>query len=513
MGAVMAGNEPMMVMEFMENGSLYDLLRNETMYTGGEIIMQIVRDIAQGLRFLHASKPPILHRDLKAKNILIDSRFRAKVADFGLSNDKKKKGLHGTPFWMAPEYLKGKSQYNASCDIYSFGMIIYEIYSRKIPYEGEHPRKVLRKVCDPRINYRPTVPETCPKRMADIMTKCWSRNDSFRPQAKDLDMVFGEMTIQDAEPLIEKGNKRIRTEVAAGDMLYKVFPKKVADQLKMGQKVEPETHENVTVFFSDIIRFTDISRAMSAVKVCNMLDRLYLAFDALASKHEVFKLETIGDAWVGVTNLEGNQDLTHAKRIAEFAVDAVEAANNIWIDEERPEAGSVHIRVGFHSGPVVSNVIGSLNPRYGLFGDTMNTAARMEGLSTSDGIQCSEASAIILKEQAPDFPIRKRGKIQVKGKGQMLTYWVGKMPTSIQRRKQAFDKKPVVDFQIYDGHETKKSRKLRGRRKPQRVKTTGEVEPVSSEEFDPSISEPVLYLARKKSSESEKKINSSVRSQ
>lgn len=69
------------------------------MYTGGEIIMQIVRDIAQGLRFLHASKPPILHRDLKAKNILIDSRFRAKVADFGLSNDKKKKGLHGTPFW------------------------------------------------------------------------------------------------------------------------------------------------------------------------------------------------------------------------------------------------------------------------------------------------------------------------------------------------------------------------------------------------------------------------------
>ena len=75
----------------------YDLLRNKTLYTGGEIIMQIVRDIAQGLRFLHASKPPILHRDLKAKNILIDSRFRAKVADFGLAT--KKPGLLGTPFW------------------------------------------------------------------------------------------------------------------------------------------------------------------------------------------------------------------------------------------------------------------------------------------------------------------------------------------------------------------------------------------------------------------------------
>jgi serine/threonine protein kinase len=76
----------------------YDLLRNETLYTGGEIIMQIVRDVAQGLRFLHASKPPVLHHDLKAKNILIDSRFRAKVADFGLST-KNKNRLSGTPFW------------------------------------------------------------------------------------------------------------------------------------------------------------------------------------------------------------------------------------------------------------------------------------------------------------------------------------------------------------------------------------------------------------------------------
>jgi hypothetical protein len=63
-----------------------------------------------------------------------------------------------------------------------------------------------------------------------------------------------------------------------------------------------ETHDNVTVFFSDIVRFTDISQSLSAVKVCTMLDRLYVAFDALANKHEVFKVETIGDAWVGVTN-------------------------------------------------------------------------------------------------------------------------------------------------------------------------------------------------------------------
>lgn len=83
--------------------------------------MQIVRDVAQGLRFLHSSKPAIMHGDLKAKNILIDARFRAKVADFGLATRTRKNGISGTPFWMAPEYLRGKTEYTTSCDIYSFG--------------------------------------------------------------------------------------------------------------------------------------------------------------------------------------------------------------------------------------------------------------------------------------------------------------------------------------------------------------------------------------------------------
>lgn len=192
---------------------------------------------------------------------------------------------------MAPEYLRGKCEYNTNCDVYAFGIIMYEIYGRKTPYEGEHPRQVLRKVCDPRINLRPPIPPTCPPKMIDIMTKCWSQDPFFRPQSKDLDLLFMDMNPQDAEPIIEE--TRVRQGKATGDMLYEVFPKKVADRLKAGQKVEPETHENVTIFFSDIVHFTDISRMMSPVKVCHMLDRLYLAFDELARKHEVFKVETV----------------------------------------------------------------------------------------------------------------------------------------------------------------------------------------------------------------------------
>jgi len=134
--------------------------------------------------------------------------------------------------------------------------------------------------------------------------------------------------------------------------------------------------------------------------------------------------------------VDENQNSTHVKRIAEFAIDAVAAASNVLIDVDDPSAGHIHIRVGFHSGPVVSNVIGSLNPRYALFGDTMNTASRMESLSTSDRIQCSEASARMLKEQAPDFPLRRRGKVAVKGKGHMVAYWVGSEPTHIPKKQK-----------------------------------------------------------------------------
>ncbi|KAG7367710.1 adenylate and guanylate cyclase catalytic domain containing protein [Nitzschia inconspicua] len=432
MGAVIAPTvDPMLVMEYMEYGSLYDLLHNETMSPGGDIILQIVRDITQGIQFLHASKPPILHGDLKAKNILVDSRFRAKVADFGFSHfkmsglSKTAALLQGTPFFMAPEYLRRKSEYTAACDIYSMGMIFYEIYARQAPFEGEDPKKVLPKVCSPRINKRPTIPDACPPRMADIIKKCWSANPFFRPTAKDLDYALVEMSARDTEPLesfqntFKEGWKRKTTS------LYDVFPKHIADALNAGKKVEAETHDCVTVVFSDIVGFTTISETFSPLKVSNMLDRLYQAFDTLANKHGVFKVETIGDAYMGVTNLDGMQVDDHVKRIALWAQDAVFAASKIPIDDEDLSRGNVKIRVGFHSGPVVSNVIGSLNPRYGLFGDTVNTASRMESNSVEGRIHCTHASAELLVQQAPEIAVTVRGKIKVKGKGKMRTYWVG----------------------------------------------------------------------------------------
>ena len=127
---------------------------------------------------------------------------------------------------------------------------------------------------------------------------------------------------------------------------------------------------------------------------------------------------------MAVTNLVKDQEIDHTKKLALFAFDAIKAAKNTLIDVEDPSKGCCNIRVGFHSGACVANVVGSRSPRYCLFGDTVNTASRMESNSKPNAIHCSESSAMLLKEQAPEIPLNCRGWITVKGKGQMKTYWV-----------------------------------------------------------------------------------------
>jgi len=329
---------------------------------------------------------------------------------------------------MAPELLRGESENTSASDVFSFGIILYEVYSRKDPYVGENYKEVLKLIADQVVSKRPPVPPSCPQLVVSIMKECLVDEASKRPSFEELDQRLKRLDPSTVEPgkmiMSLQRQKAERESMNAGNArLYESFPKHVADSIIAGRKVEPESFPVVTIFFSDIVGFTTISSTLSPKKVSEMLDRLYLKFDELSDKHEIFKIETIGDAYMCVTNLMKPQP-DHAKRIALFSMDAIEAAASTPVDLEDETMGTINIRVGFHSGPVVASAVGSRNLKYSIFGDTVNTASRMESNSKPGRIQCSDASAIYVKKQYPELLLKKRRPIQVKGKGIMQTFWV-----------------------------------------------------------------------------------------
>ncbi|EKX49083.1 hypothetical protein GUITHDRAFT_68302, partial [Guillardia theta CCMP2712] len=187
MGAVKGNKKsgPMLVMEYMEFGSLHDIIHNETFTMDCDIVLEILLDIVEGMNFLHSSIPVILHGDLKSHNILVDKNLRAKVADFGFTQ-KKSLGLYSTS-WMAPEVLRYRMR-GPEADVYSFAILMSEIFSRREPYEGEDLQLVLEQVADiSRLeDKRPAVPQDMPKELRGLMEECWHRTPDVRPPFSEI---------------------------------------------------------------------------------------------------------------------------------------------------------------------------------------------------------------------------------------------------------------------------------------------------------------------------------------
>ena len=196
--------------------------------------------------------------------------------------------------------------------------------------------------------------------------------------------------------------------------------------------MEPQLHDCVTVFFADVCSFTELAARMQPLSVANMLDRLYTVFDGLCQKHGLFKNETIGDAYLVTGNLIQDQGGDHCARVAAFALDVVAAAQQVLVDPSDPKAGYLHVRAGLHCGPIVATVVGTTNPRFCMFGDTVNTASRMESNSAPDKVTLSDEAAALLRAQCPAVKIASRGIVDVKGKGAQSLHWLVDVPPSAQ---------------------------------------------------------------------------------
>ena len=205
----------------------------------------------------------------------------------------------------------------------------------------------------------------------------------------------------------------------ADSLLLNILPTSIAERLKHGERIIVDAIPEATIFFSDLVGFTPMAESVTPDKLVRFLNDVFSPMDRLAEKHGLEKIKTIGDAYMlagGVPDPVPD----HANAVANFSLELIET-----IPELAKTAGHpINLRIGIHSGPVVAGVIAEKKFAYDLWGDTVNTASRMESSGEQNRIHVSSRTKEILDS---DYLFESRGFTEVKGKGQMETYFlVGK---------------------------------------------------------------------------------------
>uniref|UniRef100_A0A8C1VZY0 Guanylate cyclase n=1 Tax=Cyprinus carpio TaxID=7962 RepID=A0A8C1VZY0_CYPCA len=442
------------VTEHCSRGSLHDLLRNEDVKLDWMFKSSLVLDLIKGMKYLHHREFP--HGHLKSRNCVVDGRFVLKITDYGYNEIlETQKAPKETPppedlFWTAPEFLRDpesprKGTYKG--DVYSFAIILQEVVVRGAPYcmLGLSPEEIIRKVKKPPPMCRPTVaPDQAPLECIQLMKQCWSEQPDRRPP---FDQIFDQFKLinkgkktniidsmlrmleqysSNLEDLIRERTEELEVEKQRTEkLLAEMLPPSVAEALKTGASVEPEYFDQVTIYFSDIVGFTTISSLSDPIEVVDLLNDLYTLFDAVLGSHDVYKVETIGDAYMVASGLPKRNGNKHAAEIANMSLNILSSVGTFKM-RHMPDV-PVRIRIGIHSGSCVAGVVGLTMPRYCLFGDTVNTASRMESTGLPYRIHVNISTVNILRSLNDGYQIEVRGKTELKGKGIEETYWlVGK---------------------------------------------------------------------------------------
>ncbi|HNN91788.1 MAG TPA: adenylate/guanylate cyclase domain-containing protein [Pseudomonadota bacterium] len=202
-------------------------------------------------------------------------------------------------------------------------------------------------------------------------------------------------------------------------LLLTMLPAPIAQRLKAGESPIADRHAEVTVLFADIAGFTPLSSSLPPEQVVQTLNTLFSRFDALTSARGLEKIKTIGDCYMVVGGLPHPRP-DHAEAVADLALALLAA-----VEDDGPSADPglrhIRIRIGLHCGSAVAGVIGRHKPAYDLWGDTVNTASRMESHGEPGRIHCSQA---IYDKLAPAFEFSERREVEVRGKGRMPTYFL-----------------------------------------------------------------------------------------
>uniref|UniRef100_A0A8D2QD86 Guanylate cyclase n=1 Tax=Zonotrichia albicollis TaxID=44394 RepID=A0A8D2QD86_ZONAL len=451
------------VIEYCERGSLRDVLNDKISYPDGtfmdwEFKISVMYDIAKVsvLSYVNVNQPVLSCRTDPLRRVALKVVFFPRAVYL----------------WTAPEHLR-HADASQKGDVYSYGIIAQEIILRRETFYTKHwwdNREKLYRVenCKGVKPFRPDLTlETVGERQAEVYTlveNCWEEDPEKRPDFKKIESTLAkifsnfhgqtnesymdtlirrlQLYSRNLEHLVEERTELYKAERDRADRLnFMLLPRPVVKSLKETGLVEPELFEEVTIYFSDIVGFTTLCKYSTPMEVVDMLNDIYKNFDHILDHHDVYKVETIGDAYMVVSGLPNRNGNRHAVDISMMALDILSFMGSF---ELRHLPGlPVWIRIGIHSGPCAAGVVGIKMPRYCLFGDTVNTASRMESTGLPLRIHVSGSTINILKRTDCQFQYEERGETYLKGRGTEITYWL----TGTEDKKYNLPTPPSVENQ------------------------------------------------------------------
>eukprot|EP00163_Fabomonas_tropica_P014565 TRINITY_DN2648_c1_g1_i8.p1 TRINITY_DN2648_c1_g1~~TRINITY_DN2648_c1_g1_i8.p1 ORF type:complete len:1287 (-),score=269.70 TRINITY_DN2648_c1_g1_i8:68-3928(-) len=407
MGAVISKNDLMIISEYMEGGSLYDILhspksrQNNNMQT----IYSTMTHIARGMNYLHSAEPPIVHNDLKSCNILVDDNQVAKVADFGLTkftgvtifgrldalipSDKENPPI-GSLLWAPPEVLSGHEGTPAS-DVFSFAVIFWEMLTHSNPWPGMLAYAAAYRVME---GQRLEIPRNTPPRVAKLLRRCWAQQPRERPSMAEC--------LQQLSAWSKDGKDRQR--------IY------YHEKVDMARIEAPAPTGDVTLVFTDVEDSTTLW-ALAPLQMREALDIHNEIFRDYIHEFGGYEVKTEGDSFM-IAFSDAWKAVRFCCEVQEALVDATWPA--VFAHGENPGCkdanervvwNGLRVRMGMHSGQPTAK-IDVTSERMDYFGPEVNKAARVGGLPRGGQIYISSSTAEII---APHVKAQDKIIVEVAG--------------------------------------------------------------------------------------------------
>nr|XP_006819914.1 PREDICTED: atrial natriuretic peptide receptor 1-like [Saccoglossus kowalevskii] len=444
---------------YCAKGMLMDILENDDIRLDWMFRSSFMFDIVESSLGCHGN--------LKTSTCVVDKKWALKVTGFGCGAIRQREAAKRClieqrlsvaeigqekwtkQLWTAPELLRESNPSingTKKGDVYSFGVILQEIIQRKGPFPTEHEGMPTKDIVN-RVRsgetppFRPVVlPTMCEPNLMTILESCFSEdpesrldfkqikqkliviNNGKKPNVLENALQKMERYADNLEELVEERTAQLTLEKKKTDMLLcRMLPTLVAEKLKAGVTVDPESYAKVTVFFSNICGFNNIAAQSKPMQIVDLLNDVYTCFDEIIERYDVYKVETINDAYMVVSGLPKHNGDNHAFHIANLSLDMLTATSMFQIGHMPGK--KVTVRIGINSGSCAAGVVGVAMPRYCLFGDTINVAARMESSCEPMKIHCSKWTYHLLNAR-DIYQFQCRGEIEIKGKGYMKTFYL-----------------------------------------------------------------------------------------